>query len=361
MPAYIHTIHTCLPGYSYDQLKIRDLLKELLGEEEKLKSLIHLIYSRSGIQKRHSVLPEIDLVFSNGEPAGTGDRNKLYRKEAGKLFIEAAKGVINSGAIESAGSITHLVTISCTGFYAPGQDFDLIRNFQLSPDVERYHLGFMGCYAAISGLRLAARICESDPEACVLVISGELCTLHFQGGTSIDELISGSVFADGAAAAIVSGSAPRQGPALRLDGFTTFLANEGDKDMDWTIGDTGFDMVLSSRIPDLISDNLQDLFKLLQKRLGVDQNRVDKWAVHPGGRAILDKLQKELNLDKSRLEVSRSVLAEYGNMSSATILFVLKRIMEQSASGQQAEQVLSMAFGPGLTVETALMSLIESN
>ena len=265
-----------------------------------------------------------------------------------------------------ASDITHVVTVSCTGFYAPGPDFMLARDLGLDPGVERYHLGFMGCYASIPALRMAKQLCEADSSAVVLVVSAELCTLHLRSSNDPDTIVASSLFADGAAAGIVSTRPAEAGEkAFDLDGFATRVTPVGEGDMAWKIGDHGFEMVLSNAVPAIIDDHitgaLEPLFAsepALATALADDtaSDAVEHWAIHPGGRSILDKVESRLVLTEAQLVPARETLRDFGNMSSATVLFVLKNILESQAASD-GDRVAAMAFGPGLTVESALLTV----
>jgi predicted naringenin-chalcone synthase len=253
-----------------------------------------------------------------------------------------------------------VVTVSCTGFYAPGPDYAVVRGLGLKPSTQRYHLGFMGCYGAFPALRTAEAFCLADPNAVVLVVCVELCTIHLRSSNDPDTILASSVFADGAAAAVVTAAPAKAGETvLELDGFQTVLTPDGEQDMAWTIGDAGFEMTLSSYVPRIIERDIRGaLAPLLAADLRLPEGpyaQVERWAIHPGGRSILDKVQRTLELSDEQLEPSREVLREYGNMSSATVLFVLQRVLHK-ASTDEAERVCAMAFGPGLTVETALLT-----
>nr|BFF09777.1 hypothetical protein GCM10025699_10800 [Microbacterium flavescens] len=227
-----------------------------------------------------------------------------------------------------------------------------MRDLGLDPSVERYHLGFIGCAAAMPGLRLASRITESDPSAVVLVVCVELCTLHIRPSPDPQQIVAASVFADGAAAAIVTAdpAAGREGD-LELDRFTTALTSEGEADMVWTIGDHGFEMILSAEVPRIVGREIRGAVD----RFLAGEGAPDAWAVHPGGRSVLDRVEGGLELDATALDVSRGVLRDYGNMSSATILFILRRMLHDDALADGA-RVAALAFGPGLTVESALLT-----
>jgi predicted naringenin-chalcone synthase len=365
MPSYIHTVQTAVPQYSYRQDELRDRMKEIVPGSDRDERIIHHIYHRSGIDTRHSVVDDFrkaasHQLFFNGQGAspGTKSRNEIYIREGRKLFVEVARKLIDSPEL-TPDQITHLITVSCTGFYAPGPDYDIIKTLGLSPKIERYHLGFMGCYAAIPALKMADQICRADPGANVMVVSVELCTLHFQASPKMDDLLSASVFADGGAGAIVSSRLP-ESSGYQIDGFASAITEKGKGDMAWSIGDSGFNMVLSNYIPDLLEEGLQPFLSPVLQQYKIDLEDIVQWGVHPGGRAILDKVEKTFSLPEGALSASRKVLSKYGNMSSATVLFVLKELLEMRASRKNG-RTLAMAFGPGLTLESALLTKISSS
>ncbi len=366
MAAYIQHISTAVPENEYLQEDMRDTMKELVGETELQRRVIHQIYSRSGIQKRYSVLTDFhpggrqQLYYNGHGPSpGTGVRNKIYEKHGRALYIQAARDIMRNHTEVKPSEITHLITISCTGFYAPGPDFDIIKSLGLDPGIDRYNLGFMGCYAVIPGLKLAATICQASPGAKVMVIANELCSIHFQTGASTDELISASVFGDGAAGTLVCGHPPDSGPFLQLDDFASCIMPEGETDMAWTIGDNGFKMVLSTYIPEILSNNLDNFLVPVLDQYRIKKEEIGHWAVHPGGRAILDRIEQELDLSENIMEYSRNILSQYGNMSSATLLFVLREILHKAGRNSfgSPAKVMALAFGPGLTIESGLMTL----
>ena len=366
MPAYIHDIVTAVPETSANQQEVREVMKERLGDDRRLQAIIHRIYSQSGIEKRHTVMSDYHektgntffdrAVSKTGSPT-TAERNELYKTESTKLFLRVGQQLLDRNPEFSKEDITHVITISCTGFFAPGPDFEVVRGLGLHPSTQRYHIGFMGCYASFQGLKMAKAFCESEPKAVVMVISTELCTLHFQSKNDPDNLIASSVFSDGSAGVLVSSKPPVKS-GYRLDKFASSLAYEGEQDMAWTIGDNGFNMTLSSYVPDIIEANLEDVIAPLFKNLSVSKEDVDLWAVHPGGRAIVDKVEQSMKLQEHQVKPSRSTLANYGNMSSTTILFVLKEALDTCSKNNAT--VLPIAFGPGLTIETGLFTLLRN-
>ena len=321
-------------------------------------------FDASAIDTRHTVMAELGDVPPVGDPVhfdaatstvltpSTGTRNRAYVREAPALFLAAAKDALSAADLVPD-DVTHVVTVSCTGFFAPGPDYLLVRQLGLPVTTQRFHLGFMGCYGAFPALRLAQAVCRADPEAVVLVVCAELCSIHLHVGDDLDTILSSSLFADGAAAVLVSGRAPGAGSeTVTLDTLGTTLSDEGEADMAWTIGDLGFDMVLSRYVPRILGSSLPAAVPSL---LGlVEPAAVDRWAIHPGGRSVLDHVQTALGLDDDDLAPSRDVLRRYGNMSSPTVLFVLAELLRQPAAGR--EQLAALAFGPGLTVESALLT-----
>lgn len=366
MAVYVHNIETGVPDTEYPQEYIRDLMKDLVGDKEITKRILHRIYSQSGIEKRHSVIRNFEPIEGPRQFFQTEDgklkmpttrrRNEIYIEESRKLYSDIARrSVENCPGIELS-DVTHVITVSCTGFYAPGPDFHIVKDLGLPATTQRYHLGFMGCYATFPALKMARQFCEADPGAVVLIVSLELCTLHLQFREEPDFLISASLFADGGGGAVVSARKPADYQrVLELDGFSTCIAPEGEEDMAWTIGNNGFDMVLSTYIPKIIESNIEGALLPLLESLKISKNDINFWAIHPGGRAILDKIQKGLELTDNQVDVSREILRDYGNMSSATILFVLREIMNRKPENEN-EKIYAMAFGPGLTIESGLLT-----
>lgn len=364
MAASILSIGTAVPPARVAQEAARDVFTSQPGLSRVAQRLIHAAFDASAIEHRNTVLSDLVAVAS-GQPAAvesamplagedgriqtpsTGVRNDAYIRLAPPLFAAAAAEAL-AGAGVSPDQITHVVTVSCTGMFAPGPDFRLVKDLGLSASVERYHIGFMGCAAALPGLRAAARICDSQPDAVVLVAAAELCTLHIRSSEDPQQIVAASVFADGAAAAVVTARDLGDGPRLELDRFGTVLTSEGESEMVWTVGDEGFDMVLTAEVPRIIGREIRDA---VGGFLGDDEP--DVWAVHPGGRSVLDRVESGLALHPEALAASRDVLRRQGNMSSATILFILRDLLHDDAVGEA--QIAALAFGPGLTVESALL------
>lgn len=364
-----------MPPNAYRQEEIGGVLSRDLEPGGRGDKLSQRIYRHSGIETRHSVIAgyhagQGDGLFFDGASGSflsptTGERNDKYIAEAKPLFVETARQALDASPFGPS-DVTHVVTVSCTGFFAPGPDYYILRDLGLPASTQRYHVGFMGCFAAFPALRMAAAFCKSDPEAVVLVVCLELCTLHLEPSEVIDNIIACSVFADGAAGVVVSsrtaasgaassGAASTSGPSAALEfvDSVTRLAPDSEDDMAWRIGDRGFEMVLSTYVPKIIGAQVGGIVDEMLDETGRDRADVSHWWIHPGGRAILDHVQAGLDLAPDALDPSRAVLAQNGNMSSATILFVLKEALSRGVA--PGELAYAMAFGPGLTVESALL------
>lgn len=364
MSVWIQHIETMNPGLAYSQDYASKKMQEWT-EDVRLKRMTRVLYQKSGIDRRYSVITSFDQNLPNDffpmGPDGkrrelsTAERNAIYTRESHRLAVDLARQTIANCPGVTTTDITHVITVSCTGFCNPGPDYHIVNDLGLSFGTQRYNLGFMGCYAAFPGLRMASQFCEANPEAVVLVMCLELCSLHLQLNDREDSLLANSLFSDGAAAVIVSARSPQADQSCyRIGGFRSSLVPSGKADMAWTIGDLGFDIALSSYVPKIIGTNIRDAVQPLlgSSRLHLDDVRT--WAVHPGGKAIIDKVAESLELDADQVAASRKVLREYGNMSSATVLFVLREILTRTDAPSR-EDVCAMAFGPGLTVEMGLL------
>jgi prepilin-type processing-associated H-X9-DG protein len=279
----------------------------------------------------------------------TRQRMDHYAENAPPLAIESSQKALTSADM-APGAITHLVTVSCTGFFAPGLDRALILGLGLSPTVQRTHVGFMGCHGAFNAMRVANAFTTSDPSARVLVCAVELCSLHYSYGWHTQQLLANALFADGSAAVVAVPEQVAPPDAWRMTGSGSCLFPNSADAMTWTIGDHGFTMTLSSQVPDLIMGHLKPWLERWLGEQGLTIGDVKSWGTHPGGPRILSFVQMALGLPMNVHEVSKRVLAEHGNMSSPTALFILDRLRSSDAP----RPCVSMGFGPGLTAEAML-------
>lgn len=333
-----------------------------MAENERIR--LEALYRATGIKRRYSVLPDFgkqagEYTFFPNTPdlqptPGTGARMQIYRKEAIKLAQKALQDCIRSIPEHIVQDITHVITVSCTGMYAPGLDIEIIDYLNLPGTTSRTAINFMGCYAAFNALKTADAFCRSNPEATVLIISVELCTIHYQCSSDWDQILSNALFGDGAAACLIT-STPFTDKALQLQGFFCDIEPKGKKDMSWEVGNFGFEMTLSSYVPGLIKDGIKHLTERLLQKFLSGNTQIDLYAIHPGGKRILEVIEEELSLSKKENRHAYSVLENYGNMSSATLLFVLKRLMNDLNGQDNNKNILSIAFGPGLTMESMLL------
>jgi len=359
-------IGTAVPEQQISQTDAVALAVGFANAEPGRERTLAAIYRQTRIRTRGSVLLEppddagVSLDFykpvtsiDDSGPA-TSVRMARYAAEAGGLAAAAAVLALGRAGIAAA-EVTHLVTCSCTGFANPGVDLELVETLGMPPTVSRTHVGFMGCHGGFNALRVADAFAGADPDAVVLVVCVELCSLHFQYGSRSDSVVANSIFADGAGAIVGVGSGhPAADPAAwHVAGQASRVLPNSANQMGWIIGDHGFEMSLSAQVPGTISAEIGLLVDDLLSRQGWAREQVRSWAVHPGGPRVLASVSESLSLDPGALEVSHAVLAEHGNMSSATILFILERLLEQDPS---ATPCVAMAFGPGLTAELAVFA-----
>jgi predicted naringenin-chalcone synthase len=341
----LNEIGTAVPATEAQQ-EFLDTLPAWIPDQA-VTSKLRVIAKRSGIERRFTVLnhimgaPGSGAFYEIGNFPGTAKRMEVYRQEAPGLAVQDARALEARG-VELA-TVTHLVITSCTGFYAPGLDVDLIRLLNLPRGVRRTIVGFMGCYAGITGLRTASDIVCADPEARVLMINLELCSLHLQQDAPIDRLIASLLFSDGCAASLISA----QPEGFRLDAFHSILSLEDADKMTWLVEDQGFAMTLDVEIPNRIRAFLERDSEMFEC---ATRNPESLWAIHPGGRAILDAVGSALSLSAEQLAPARKVLANYGNISSASVMFVFEELL-RTAPTDQSRPGGALAFGPGLTLE----------
>lgn len=356
----IISIGTALPQHRHRQREILQFMLNAYQPEADDRRKISFLYEKSGIDTRYSVIPDYSTDIADRtfypksldmEPfPGLDQRMELYNHHATDLSVKAIKDCINNSLNPS--DITCLITVSCTGMSAPGLDISVMQQLQLPSNIQRSSVNFMGCYAAIHALKMADNICRSDTAAKVMIVCTELCTIHFQKDCELDSIASGLLFADGAAAALVTGDDFSE-EGISIGNFYSEVALNGHEDMAWNLSQKGFLMRLSSYIPQLLQAGITPL---LQNALGaakINHEDITHWAIHPGGKKILENIRSELKLNDNDLQISFDVLREYGNMSSPTILFVLKEMMRHLNAGN--EKIFAAAFGPGLTMETLIL------
>ncbi len=349
---FINRIATAVPRHDVHAGFI-SFANEMFADPQ-MKLIFQRMAKRSGIDHRYSYLQTdkplqdgaLDAfeLYRSGSFPSTGLRMQLFERFAPILARQALDALALTP--EERGSIRHVIVTCCTGFYAPGLDFDIIAHLGLPASVERTMIGFMGCYAAINAVKLARHIVRSKPEDSVLVVNLELCTLHLQQTQNLDEMLSFLLFGDGCAASLISGD-PK---GFEIESFEALPIRDTRNLMTWRVRDFGFDMQLSGRVPGEIRKSLAANGREV---LGAAQ--IDLWAIHPGGRSVLNAVEEGLSLASDRLESSRTILARYGNMSSATIMFVLAEMMQNAQSGLKG---CAMSFGPGLTAETMHFNVV---
>lgn len=358
----IISINTAVPAYKHRQDDILSFMQKVYAADMTELRKMKYLYHQSGIKSRHSVIPDYsrqvqDWKFyprsENLEPfPSLEQRMTLYHKHAAPLSVDAIRNCIDG--IISASNITHLITVSCTGMSAPGLDLQIVEMMDLPNTIYRTSVNFMGCYAAIHALKMADAICKTDKSARVMIVCTELCTLHFQREATMDNITSSMLFADGCAAALVTHNSFAL-PGLELKNFYAEIVPKGRKDMAWELSSSGFLMTLSGYIPELIEEDFEQLIARAVTAAGLKKEDINCWCIHPGGKRILEAVQRSLQLDAHALEPSYNILEQYGNMSSPTVLFVLKEILQRLK--KSTGKIMGAAFGPGLTMETFIAEI----
>jgi predicted naringenin-chalcone synthase len=381
---------TAVPEYVIENKLAGEITKEIFCATKKQGRTIDALFRLSGVKQRHISMHETHVnewlvanqpsdpgppedAPSPGEGAagceegaaarrlttayptdGPSTRWKMehYQQHAFPLAREAALGALEEAGVAPA-EITHLVTVSCTGFYAPGVDVQLIQSLGLPTTTERTHVGFMGCHAAINGLRAANAYATSDPAAVVLLCAVEVCSPHYTFRWDPQRIVSNALFADGAAAVVGRMAPPAEATApWSVVGSGSCLLPDSKEAMSWKIGDHGFEMTLASNVPEIIVDNLRPWLTEWLEGQGYALSQIESWIIHPGGPRIVEAVGALLELPREATAVSRQVLAEYGNMSSPTVLFILERMMANKAK----LPCVMIGFGPGLVAEAVLFA-----
>ncbi len=374
MYTVLEAIATANPPYKLTQNEAANFMLQTESLSASIRKRIPSIYANSGIDFRYSCISDyggdlqnFELYPDNWELTPTPttfSRNQKYEAYAPKIALQAAQQAIAQADLTPK-DITHLIVVSCTGFSAPGIDIHLIKHLGMSYGISRTMIGFMGCHAAFNGLKSAHAICQSDRQAKVLLVCVELCSLHFQVADTLENTIINAIFSDGAAAAILTSRpfAEAEGKLAYTDGYSLLIENTEEL-MNWTIGDTGFLMGLSPKVPDVVVGHLPDYLRTFLNDHNLTQSDLDFWAIHPGGRRIIEKIQLACELSDRMVADSFEILRRYGNMSSPTILFILKQILENHQIGtsdrpnSNFQNGIALAFGPGLSIEGCLFQKV---
>lgn len=356
----ILSIGTAVPANKHRQEDILDFMQRVYALNETDKRKLKFLYKQGGIDTRYSVVPDYSLPAAqwqfyspseNLEPfPKLEQRMKWFQREAAPLSLQAIQKCVENFPDKR---VTHLITVSCTGMSAPGLDLELLELLQLPATTFRTSVNFMGCYAAIHALKIADAFCKADKNANVLIVCTELCTLHFQKEHTVDNITSSMLFADGSAAVLVSGDNEQEG--LKIDNFYSTVALKGKTDMAWELSSRGFLMTLSSYVADMIEEDFNELVQKALAAAGLSKEMIGHWCIHPGGKKILEAVHNSLGFTNGQLKHGYDILKEFGNMSSPTVLFVLERIMK-NLNKEQPGKIFGAAFGPGLTMETFILS-----
>lgn len=364
--AAISSIGIASPAFKRSQLEIAKTMSAILNLSATENKILHKIYTSSGIEQRYSVLNDFTREIGNFEffpnqvnesfPS-TQTRMKFYKMHAFDLAHSAILHCMDS-SMYSLQQVTHLITVSCTGLYAPGLDIEIVQQLKLLTSVKRTAIQFMGCYGSFNAIKVADSIVRADQNACVLVVSVELCSLHVQQAFTMENLISNALFADGAGAVLIT--APKMNhKGFVLESFFCDLVPQSTQEMSWQISNFGFEMVLTAYVPEMIRLGIKQFMQNLLEQSYLKLSDVNYYAIHPGGTKILQACEQALDLSTEANRFSYEVLRKYGNMSSATILFVLYNLWHHMKESDQDKRIMSCAFGPGLTLESMMLQVIN--
>ena len=360
----IISIATAVPAYKHKQEQLLAFMEGAYNADEKQKRILGYLYGHSGIDTRYSVIPDFTLPVDEWaffprsrdlEPfPNLEHRMEWFQRNALPLSLESATRCLDG--IMNKEEITHLITVSCTGMSAPGLELQLMEALGLKPDTTRTAINFMGCYAAIHGLKMANDIVTAQPSAKVLLVCTELCSLHFQKAFTEDEITAPLLFGDGSAAALIVADEDRHS-GIRLQSFYSEVLKDAKDSMTWRLSSSGFVMTLSGDVPEIFRADIGSLKDHALAKAGYADDAIKYWCIHPGGKRILEAIGKGLSLTHDDMAASYGILKEYGNMSSATVLFVLQRMWAQLMA-DKGSPLFAAAFGPGLTMESIIMTAV---
>jgi alpha-pyrone synthase len=359
---------TAVPPTVFHQTTAAEIARSVSCRTKEQETWLPTIYSQTGIQTRHMAFAQEvvdDMVnctrhtksvflprgTADDHGPSTGQRMQHYVQEAAPLAREASAVALRQARLAPA-DITHLITISCTGFRAPGVDYELVRGLGLAPTIERTHIGFMGCHGALNGLRVAQALAGSEPDTRILLCAVELCSVHYFYGWDPEKMVANALFGDGSAAIVGVPASLAPAGAWRVAATGSCYIPDSAGDMTWTVGDHGFEMTLTKRVPGLIASNLRPWLEGWLSKNGLALGQVGSWAIHPGGPRILTAVEEALGLSREQTKTGLEVLGEYGNMSSPTVLFILERLRDRQA----ARPCVALGFGPGMVAEATLFA-----
>lgn len=364
----LYGLGTSLPAYSDSQDNAHAFMSQVIDavadedECDRAQFYLEQIVANSGVSRRFSPISD----FSCTDPAeftffpknwalaptvSTARRMMMYEHVSTELAVHSARRALKQAGVDPQ-DVTHVIFVTCTGFFAPGPDILLVQRLGLRPTVCRTVIGFMGCYAAFNGLRMADQIVRAEPNAVVLQVHVELCSLHFQNETSLQNLISNCLFGDGSVAAVYARPGRYAGGLADVQTTHCVLGDDSLAKMSWRISDYGFSMYLDSDVPKRVHAETAGFAHALCDRAALNPREVSRWAVHPGGPKIVDAVCEAMDLGDENVLDARAVLNDFGNMSSATILFVLERMFRK---GRSDDPIIMLGFGPGLTMEGAIL------
>lgn len=366
MGSIISAIGISNPKNKFSQEEILRFMVDAHQLDQHHSRRLEKLYRVSGIDFRHSVLNDFnktrgDYAFFGNELGlepfpTTASRGNIYESNALNLSLKAIDNCTNQLQNFDKSKISHLITVSCTGMYAPGLDIEIVEKLGLNTNIERTCINFMGCYGAFNALKVADYICRAQPNAVVLIVDVELCTLHFQRENTLDNWLANSLFADGASAVLVQNEENTDEKLYKIRSFYTEVVSEARNEMAWKIGNHGYEMQLTNQVSKQIKSGIKSVADKLLKKVNLAFDDIGSFAIHPGGRKILEVCDDVFKLTSEQNEHAYKVLKNFGNMSSATVIFVLDELSKKLKAKKSEEQIMSFAFGPGLTFESMILT-----
>ncbi|HTG67654.1 MAG TPA: type III polyketide synthase [Candidatus Udaeobacter sp.] len=364
LSAAVLGIGTAVPPYLIDQADTARRLVDALSDKPDSARWGRRIFKQCGVESRYTCEPNLLAeaaecrYFSSAsaeDAPSTAERMGIYKRESVPLGLSAARQALADGDVEPA-DVTHLITVSCTGQFLPGMDAAIVQQLGLASTITRIPLNFLGCAAGLKAIGLSRQIVLNDHAAHVLIVCVELCTLHIQPSGDRESLFAASFFGDGASACVIGAAKPHHKPIFLLGQERSVLLPECAGEMVWEVGNHGFDLYLSPQIPKLIGEFIPAEVERL-----CGEEELELWAIHPGGKGIIDILQNKFELTDEQTAHSLGILRDYGNVSSATILFVLSAMRNHlQETGSEPVSGIALAFGPGLTAEMIKIAYVPA-
>lgn len=350
MSVKITAVATQLPPYSRTTEEIIPFLKIwLTGQEERFQRKVIKLFENAGVDKRYSIM-DAEEVFNK---TSFEDKNAIYKRETIKLAENALTKALGNAKLKPT-DIDFIITVSCTGIMIPSVDAYLINKLNMNQDIVRLPVTEMGCVAGVSGMIYANNFLKANPGKRAAVIAVESPTSTFQlDDYSMVNIVSAAIFGDGCACTILSSHENEEGPEILDEAMYHFY--NAEHMMGFDLKNSGLQMVLDKEVPEKIAEHFPKIVNPFLERNGIEIEDVDHLIFHPGGKKIVQTVEQLFGSMGKNIDNTKAVLKEYGNMSSATVMYVLERFMQQDDAPKKGEYGLMLSFGPGFTAQRILL------